>query len=89
MKKPSSSQCRPANSVFEAVKHGKCKAEYYTSKSYIRRMESGRLTLLVGCTGPYHWEVVAQLVAHVAKGKSKEELLAVRARLMQELQSQT
>ena len=69
---------KPKNFQFESVLWGRCKAEFYTQKSYIRSSVSGKWCLVIGSQRQRHWSTIRRLAALVEAGKSKEELLAER-----------
>ena len=69
---------KPANFRFEAVAWGPCKAEFYSEKSYIRRMLEGKWVSVIGSQQKNHWFIVKKLATLVEAGASKEKLLAER-----------
>ena len=72
------------NFVFQSVSFGKCKAEFYSYKSYIRKFseETNKWTLVIQVEGDGHAAKLATLVSHAKKvGSSKDKLLAIRAKL--------
>ena len=72
------------NNTFDARKYGKCKVEYYSQKSYIRNFQE-KWVMIVGSTHRKHKSVCNMLVPHVKKGASREELLRIRERILQQL----
>ena len=72
------------NTTFDARKYGKCKVEYYSQKSYIRNFQE-KWVMIVGSTHRKHKSVCNMLVPHVKKGASREELLRIRERILQQL----
>jgi hypothetical protein len=76
-KPPTSSQ--PVNFKFDAPIWKHCKAEFYTSKSYIRHLGSdGKWKLVIGTSKGNHHANLESLVAEVKKGLCKEELVTIR-----------
>ena len=76
------------NNVFQAKRYGKCKVEYYTHKSYIRRFEEEgkKWVMILGSTHPkHHKQVCALLVPHVKGGSQRDALLRARAEILTEL----
>jgi hypothetical protein len=75
---------KPSNYHLDAKGYGSCKVEFYSEKSYIRQFneETGKYKLIIGCQTGNHWSVVQALAKHVAAGKSKDDLLAIRAKLL-------
>ena len=69
---------KPANFRFEADAWGPCKAEFYSQKSYIRRMLEGKWVSVIGSQQKNHWFIVKKLATLVKAGASKEKLLAER-----------
>ena len=69
---------KPQNRSFQSEVYGQSKAEYYTSKSYIRHLVDGKWKLIIGTSHPRHWAIISSLSACVESGKSKDELLAER-----------
>ena len=72
-----------ANRTFEAKVWGHCRVEFYSAKSYIRFFceKKGRLSMVIGSVHGQHQEICDRLVAHVKKGKGREDLHAVRTQL--------
>ena len=72
-----------ANRTFEAKVWGHCRVEFYSAKSYIRFFceKRGRLSMVIGSVHGQHQEICDRLVPHVQKGKDREALHAIRARL--------
>ena len=69
--------------TFEAAVYGSCKLEIYTKKGYIRqRLEGGNYKYIIGCSTGRFADVCRALVKSVKLGKSKDELLRIRASLM-------
>lgn len=67
------------NFLFQALEWGRCKAEFYTSKSYIRFMgDDSKWKLLIGTTKKDHHGNLLALVEEVKKGKSKKDLVTIR-----------
>ena len=76
------------NEVFRAKTYGKCKVEYYTHKSYIRRFEEEgkKWVMVLGSTHPkHHKQVCALLVPYVKGGCKREALLRAREEILTEL----
>jgi hypothetical protein len=74
------------NFWFQSTVHGRCKAEFYTLKSYIRFVKpEGGLKLVVSYEGPRHWKVINGLVQSVKDGKSAEELKIIRADIVNKM----
>ena len=67
---------------FDAKHYGACKAEFYTHKSYIRHKVQGSLKMVIGHSAGNHRRVVHALIKHVKAGKSREQLLSERAKLL-------
>lgn len=74
---------KPQNEVFESSHYGQCRAEYYTEKSYIRsRDASGKWRLIIGHSTRKHWQIIKALIPHVRDGKTKEQLVEKRTKLV-------
>ena len=74
---------KPQKEIFESDLYGTCRADYYSQKSYIRcKAANGKWTLVVGWSNGNHWQIVKALVPHVRSGKTKEEILQERAKLI-------
>ena len=86
-KKPAAAESEDAfaNELFVSKVWGDCKAEYYSHKSYIRHKVDGAFKLVIGTQGQGHKADLAQLVKHVKAGRSKEELLKIRAKILESL----
>ena len=69
---------KPSNFTFHAQLWGSCKAEFYTSKSYIRHLHEGKWKLVVGCNKSEHHSNLLALVDHVKAGKTKADLVTER-----------
>jgi hypothetical protein len=77
---------KPTNLNFDAEKHGPCRAEFYTAKSYIRSfLDPSKPKLIIGDTSSGHWAVVQRMVSHVKAGASKEALVKIRAQFVEHL----
>jgi len=82
--KPDARQFR--NKWFDSDVYGHCKVEYYTKKSYTRKVNGeGKLESIIGCSTGNHQGVVHRLVQAVAAGQNREELYELRERLMEEM----
>lgn len=69
----------PRNFKFSSSVWGECKAEFYTSKSYIRYLlPAGGWKLLIGASKGDHHANLQSLVAEVKKGLAKEDLTVIR-----------
>ena len=67
------------NFLFQALVWGRCKAEFYTSKSYIRFMgDDSKWKLLIGTNKKDHHGNLLSLVEEVKKGTSKKDLVSIR-----------
>ena len=72
-----------SSETFEAAVYGSCKLEVYTKKGYIRqRLAGGNYKYIIGCSTGRFADVCRALVKSVKLGKSKDELLSIRASLM-------
>lgn len=69
---------KPANFHFDAMVWGKCKAEFYTHKSYIRHYIDEKWVLVIQCEKDNHHAILTRLVEKVKTGMNKEELTAYR-----------
>ena len=72
------------NFLFDSEAFGKCKAEFYSHKSYIRTWcnSTKKWTLVIQAEGHEHASKIKKLVAHVKKtGATKPQLLEIRANL--------
>jgi len=69
-----------SNFNFESDTWGRCKAEFYTEKSYIRYWgPEGKLVLIVQCVGSGHASKLMKLIPHVKKADvTKEMIVALR-----------
>ena len=74
------------NTSFHAKGYGQCKVEYYSSKSYIRQLKDCKWVMIVGSTHTKHKQVCMMLLPHVKKGCSREELLAARQKIVDQLE---
>jgi len=84
LKRHAGSCTRGDNYIFDSLEHGKCRAEFYTYKSYIRRYveATNSWTLVIQVEGPGHEAKLEQLVPHAKKlGSTKETLREIRASL--------
>ena len=71
------------NCCFSSDFWGDCKAEFYRDKSYIRAKHEGSYKMIIGCSQTArHKHVCFQLIKYVKQGRSKEELLELRAALL-------
>ena len=86
-KKPAASIAKTSsiqNYIFQSSSFGKCKAEFYSYKSYIRRFDevTQKWTLVIQVEGKDHEKKLQALVSHAQKAKAtKEKLVAIRATL--------
>ena len=72
-----------SSETFEAEVYGSCKLKIYTKKGYIRqRLGGGNYKYIIGCSTGRLADVCRALVKPVKLGKSKDELLSIRASLM-------
>ena len=70
--------------IFAATGYGQCKIEIYTKKGYIRQvLGKGKFKSIINCDKGKFDRVLKDLVAHVAEGKSKDELVLIRDALVE------
>ena len=74
---------KPEKEFFESDLLGSCRADYFTYKSYIRyKTADGKWTLVVSSQHRNHWQIVKALVPHVRRGKTKEQVIQERAKMI-------
>ena len=69
------------NFMFQSAKHGKCKVEFYTEKSYVRKWceEQQKWEMLIGSTDKqWHKHLCKRLVSDVTRGLDRAALKAAR-----------
>ena len=77
-----------SNFTFNATHHGKCKVEFYTEKSYVRKwcLEQEKWVMLVGSTDKkWHKHVCKRLVADVTRGLDRAALKEARDRYIEQM----
>jgi hypothetical protein len=74
---------KPKNEEILSSTWGRCRAEFYTSKSYIRYFVEGKPKLIMSCQAVNHWSVIQQLIPHAKKANMTVEAMK---RIRDELQ---
>ena len=76
------------NFTFDAEGHGKCKVEFYTQKSYVRKwcVEQEKWVMLIGSTDQqWHKHICKRLVADVTRGLDRAALNEARDRYLKQM----